>query len=159
MPARFVLIPEERKAILIGRDGRTKEAIERLTGARMKIGDGIEIEGEAEAVMKAHDIAVAIGRGFPPKDAMLLAQEKYGLEVLTLGGETKNGQKRIMARVIGRGGSSRGTIEQETGARIRVYGKTIAIIGNEEELARAREAITLLVKGKSHGFVFSRLKG
>ncbi len=153
-----ILIPDERKAVLIGKNGRTKAMIEKATHTKLRIGDCVEIEGGPLEVMMAHNIVLAIGRGFPPKDAMLLKDEQYSIDVISLRAETRNSEKRLLARVIGKKGSSRRTIEDETGAKIRVYGKTVSIIGMTEQLEHAREAVELLIKGKTHAYVFKRLK-
>ena len=62
-----------------------------------------------------------------------------------------------MGRVIGRKGTTRHIIERETGAKITVYGKTVAIIGNDESAWKAKEAVEELLSGRTHGFVYRRL--
>jgi ribosomal RNA assembly protein len=158
MSNKLVLIPEERKPILIGRSGRAKASIEKATSTKITVGDGIEIEGNAADVMMASDIVLAIGRGFPPNEALALSDEEYCLYTISLGHMTDKEMKREVARVIGREGGARKRIEKETDARIRVYGKTISIIGKIQEVERASNAIELLLEGKTHAYVFSRLK-
>jgi ribosomal RNA assembly protein len=158
MATESILIPEERKHVLIGRGGRTKAYLEKVTNTKITVGDGVVIEGEALEVLTAHNMVLAIARGFSPKDAALLLDEDYFIDVISLRGETPKSEKRLMARVIGRGGAAKKTIEDETGARLAIYGKTISIIGRAEEQTHAREAVELLVKGKTHTYVFKRLK-
>ncbi len=158
MSIENILIPDERKAALIGRDGKTKAAIEKATGTRLRVGDGVEIEGEPLDVMAARSIVLAIARGFSLTDAMLLLDEDCCIDVISLRGETKKAEKRLMSRVIGRGGQAKKTIEDETGAKLAIYGKTVSIIGDARQLAQAREAVELLLKGKTHAYVFKRLK-
>jgi ribosomal RNA assembly protein len=158
MATESILIPEERKSALIGREGRTKAYLEKATSTRITVGDGVEIEGEPVAVMTAHNIILAIARGFAPKEAALLLDEEYCIDVISLRGETHKAEKRLMARVIGRSGQAKKTIEDETGARLAIYGKTVSIIGTVSQLAHAREAVKLLLKGKTHAYVFKRMK-
>ena len=158
MPTESILIPEERKAALIGREGRTKAYIEKMTKTKITVSDGVEIEGEAVAVLTVCNIVLAIARGFSPKDAMLLLDEEYCIDVISLRGETQKAEKRLLARVIGKNGQAKKTIEEETGAKLAIYGKTISIIGTAEQLRDAREAIELLIMGKTHAYVFKRLK-
>ncbi len=158
MATEPILIPEERKPALIGKEGKTKAYIERTTGTKIRVGDGVEIEGEPIAVITAHGIVLAIARGFPPKDAMLLLDEECCIDVISLRGETPKAEKRLLARVIGRGGQAKKAIEEETGAKLAVYGKTVSMIGTAEQIAHAREAVELLLKGKTHAYVFKRLK-
>ncbi|RKX97225.1 MAG: RNA-processing protein, partial [Spirochaetes bacterium] len=56
-----VLIPEERKAVLIGKKGETKKMIERSTNSRIEINDSVDIYGEGLEVLKAANIVKAIG--------------------------------------------------------------------------------------------------
>jgi len=159
MTTESLLIPEERKPALIGKDGRTKAGIEKATNTKISVSDGVEIEGEAVAVMTACNIVTAIARGFSPKDAMLLLDEENCIDVISLRGETPKAEKRLLARVIGKNGQAKKTIEDETGARLAIYGKTISIIGTAEQLAHARSAVELLLQGKTHAYAFKRMKG
>jgi len=45
-----------------------------------------------------------------------------------------------------------------TGARVSVYGKTISIIGDSEQLATVREALNMLIDGAPHGAVYGFLE-
>ena len=61
-------------------------------------------------------------------------------------------------RVIGKHGSARMQIEEETGAKIAVYGRTISIIGNAEGIERARRAVEMLLQGAKHTTTFRTLE-
>jgi ribosomal RNA assembly protein len=158
MALETLLIPNERKAALIGKDGSIKALIEKETRTKITVKGGVVIEGEPLDVMTAHNIVLAIARGFRPKDAMQLLDEDYGIEVISLRHETEKTEHRLFARVIGRHGMSKKIIEDETGTKICIYGKTVSIIGDSEGLQRAQEAVELLLKGKTHAYVFKRLK-
>jgi ribosomal RNA assembly protein len=157
MALEIVRIPEERKPALIGKDGKSKALIERKSGVRLRVRQDVEIEGPAEKILVAKDIVKAIGRGFSPKDALGLLKEGYQLVVITLRGEKENTVKRLMGRVIGRKGTTRHIIERETGAKITVFGKTVAIIGDDESSWNARQAVEELLSGRTHGYVYRRL--
>ena len=152
-----IMIPKERKAILIGKNGIISKAIEKKTKTRLKIGDSIKIDGDPLGVLKAKDIVKAIGRGFSPEHAFYLLDDNYHIVLISLGNETANSLKRIMARVIGRKGFTRRIIEEKTGAFLSIYGKTIAIIGTYSQTEKARVAVELLIEGKPHSYVYSRL--
>lgn len=158
MAVEEIAIPEERKAVLIGRDGKTKEQIESLTKTRITVSDGILINGELENVLRAKNIVEAIGRGFSPKHALRLLDEDCHLEIISLEGETENTRKRLFGRVIGKKGAARKIIEQSTGCLLSVYGKTVSIIGTAREIDLARSAVEDLLKGRQHGYVYARLK-
>ena len=158
MAIEIIRIPEERKAVLIGPNGETKEEIESQTGTRITVGDSVQIEGEdPERVLLAAEMVKAVARGFSPEDALNLLDEEWHLHVISLTGEKKNTIKRLMGRVIGRRGATRHIIEDATGCKVSVYGKTVAIIGPWDGVEKAREAVEQLLEGRSHGYVYRRL--
>ena len=63
----FIKIPEQRKGVLIGKDGSVKKEIEKATKTVIEIEEDVSIEGEPLDVMKTKDIIKAIGRGFSPR--------------------------------------------------------------------------------------------
>jgi ribosomal RNA assembly protein len=166
MDSDILRVPKERVAVIIGTKGSTKQKIEKKTGVKLKIDSKsgeiqvIAKEGHAEKGFKAMQIVKAIARGFSPEHALMLLHEGFYLDMLDLGAEISSekelAQKR--GRVIGKRGTSRKAIEQSTGALVSVYGKTIAIIGGEEEIEKARKAIEMLLEGASHKTVFDYLE-
>ncbi len=156
--SEIVKVPEERLAVIIGRAGRTKAALEKATKTRIKVGEEIEITGEAEGVAKAVNIVRAMGRGFSPARAFSLLKPGWTVEMISLKGESPATVKRLFGRVIGRAGSTRRIIEKATGCLISVYGWTVTVIGPEESIGRALTAIEQLLAGRTHGFVYRRLK-
>ncbi len=158
MPIEEVIITEERKAVLIGKEGKTKKEIEKRTGIKLQISDYVRIEGPVEGLLKAQNIVQAINRGFSPRYAFRLLDDDCQLDVITLKDESENTRRRLFARIIGRGGIVRRNIENETGASISVYGKTVSIIGLPEEIAAARQAIEALLEGKTHAYAYSLMR-
>jgi ribosomal RNA assembly protein len=158
MVVEEIAIPEERKPVLIGRDGKIKKEIESLTRTSITISDGVLIKGELENMLRAKNIVEAIGRGFSPKRALRLLDDDCQLEIISLEAETENTRKRLFGRVIGRKGATRRIIEQSTGCLLSVYGKTVAIIGTAREIDLARSAVEGLIEGRQHGYVYARLK-
>ncbi len=167
MPVLYARIPEDRVGVLIGPGGRTRGEIARRTGAEVEV-DGEEGEvrlasadTDPGAVLKARDIVLAIGRGFSPERAWRLLKENTFLGVLdikaTTGHHEKSALRRIRARVIGTDGRARSRIEELSGCSISVYGSTVALIGEEDQLDRATRAVELLLKGSEHSTVFHLL--
>ena len=167
MPTLYARVPEDRVAVVIGPGGRTKRAIATATSTDIDIDAG---EGEVclvgpdtdpMGVLKARDIVLAIGRGFSPERAMRLLKENTFLGVLDIklatGHREKAALRRIRSRVIGTNGRARTRIEELSGCSISVYGSTVALIGEEEQLERATRAVELLVKGSEHSTVFHLL--
>jgi len=83
------------------------------------------------------------------------------LEVIDLRdifGRSPSDITRIKGRIIGREGKTRRTIEEMSGAFLSVYGHTVSIIGNADEVDIAREAVRLLIKGNQHRTVYKFLQ-
>ena len=177
---KAVRIPHERVAVLIGRRGAVKSTIERRCGVAVRV-DGATGEvqisssppssavattdydaaGISFVPLKAVEIVVAIGRGFAPDVAMTLLKEANSLHVINLAdfaGKSRSGIKRIKGRVIGERGRARRNMEQLSGTRISVYGKTVSIIGDGSRLKRAIGAVSAISGGGMHGAVYNRLE-
>jgi ribosomal RNA assembly protein len=164
MPVLYARIPEDRIGVLIGPGGRTKKEIVARTEASIDIDTSegeVEIsssDSEPMRAVKAHDIVVAIGRGFSPERAMRLLKDNAYLAVLdikfTTGKREKAALRRIRARAIGAHGRARSRIEELSGCSMSVYGSTVALIGDEEQLERGTHAVELLLKGSEHSTVF-----
>jgi len=167
MPTLYARIPDDRVGVLIGPGGRTKRTIASATATEIAIDAA---EGEVRlvspdtdpmGVIKARDIVLAIGRGFSPERAMRLLKENTFFGVLdiklTTGHREKAALRRIRSRVIGTRGRARTRIEELSGCSVSVYGSTVALIGEEEQLERATRAVELLLKGSEHSTVFHLL--
>ena len=160
-----IKIPRERVAVLIGRKGEMKKGLEHATKSKIMVdskeGD-VEIKGkDGLSIMSAKDIVMAIGRGFNPEIAMLLLKPDYGFELISIAdyaGKSKNKLERLKGRVIGAEGKSRRTIETLTETKLSVYGKTIGIIGEIENVGIARKAIENLLNGAQHSSVYRWLE-
>jgi len=166
----FIKIPKERIGVLIGPKGNVKELIQKRLSVELnidsEIGD-IEISLDENAddpslIFRAKDVVTAIGRGFSPERAFrLLEDEDNILEIIDLRdifGRSPSDINRIKGRIIGKEGKTRRIIEEMSEATISIYGHTVAIIGNIEQVEIAREAIKLLIKGSQHRTVYRYLQ-
>lgn len=147
-------IPQERIPVLIGKNGKTKEFIEKKTSTKIFIGQEVEVTGDTENELKCSEIIKAVGRGFHPNAALSLLREDFVLDIINVKG-TQNTIKRLLARIIGSQGKARKNIEKLTGASIAVYGKTVSMIGNYKEVSEARKAVEMLILGRKHAHVWS----
>lgn len=163
-----ITVPLARVAVIIGKNGETKQKIENLTQTKIEIEskDGIVYitnTPEAEnplAVWKARDIIKAIGRGFNPEKALRLLNDEVYLEIIDLTiifGRNNKAIKRIKGRIIGEAGKTRRLIEEVTETAVSVYGNTISLINTLDSLKIAKKAITMLIDGLSHGSVYQFL--
>jgi len=161
-------IPLDRVGVLIGKGGKVKKMIEEECKVSLQIdsksGDvTVKMTGSIEEAnpFKAVEIVNAIGRGFSPERAFRLLEDGQTLLIIDLReyvGKSRNSLIRIKGRIIGFKGKARRVIEELTGAYISVYGHTVAIIGDVEQVRLAEEAVRLLASGSSHKTVYSMLQ-
>ena len=168
MAVLYLRIPEDRVAVVIGPGGRTKRALEVSTGTRINVdaGEGqIQVTspdgGDPIGALKARDVVLAMGRGFSPERARRLLRDDTYLGVIDIKRVSRHKEKaalwRIRSRLIGVEGRARTRIEELSGCSMSVYGSTVALIGEEEQLERATRAVELLLKGSEHSTVFHYL--
>ncbi|NIA10151.1 MAG: RNA-processing protein [Nitrospiraceae bacterium] len=157
---RFVKIPLERVAVLIGKNGEVKKKIEDY-GTEIhvdsKTGD-VTIKGDDAVVeLDTQNVVKAIGRGFSPEHAMLLFNENYYFELIDVrdyvGKKTKS-IHRVAGRIIGRGGKTRAAIEDATDTKISVYGTTVGLIGGIGGMDVAIRAVEMILNGSNHSTVY-----
>ncbi|MHA2008668.1 MAG: KH domain-containing protein [Promethearchaeota archaeon] len=164
-------IGKNRIAVLIGRDGEIKKNIEFRLGVEINLDSktGIcEVLPKVEDpnykplnVYTAQKIINAINRGFNPAKAMKLLEESYEFELfnlLSLLGKSEKRIKRVKGRIIGRNGEMRKAIERFTESFVSVYGKTVSVIADYENLQIARKAITMIINGIPHHTVLRFLE-
>jgi len=146
-----LLIPKERVGVLVGEKGKTKRLIERLTGTKLKIDEEeVTIKGvDSFNAWACQNVIKAIGRGFNPKDAIKLVKEGFVLEVIDVMDYARNQKDkyRLRGRVIGEDGKTRRHLENATQTKIIVFGKTIGIIGKENDVRDALEAVKIILQG------------
>lgn len=157
-------IPKERIAVLIGKKGEIKKQIEETTKTRLDVdsneGD-VYVKGTDTVKMyTAKEIIKAIGRGFNPEAALQLLKPECSFEIININDYIKSRTQlnRLRGRVIGTEGRARRNIEELTDTSICVYGKTIGIIGESENVALARKAIDSLLSGSTHSAVYQWLE-
>jgi len=169
-PSTFVRIPKDRLGAFIGPDGRVKEHIEKQLGIEIRVdsetGDvTLTLSPTAEdpsVLFRAKEVVTAIGRGFAPDRAFKLIRDNEALlEVVNLReifGKSPSELERVKGRIIGQHGKTRRTIEELTEAEVSVYGYTVSIIADAEEMEIAREAIEMLLQGRQHSSVYRFLQ-
>ncbi|MFW9945939.1 MAG: KH domain-containing protein [Candidatus Odinarchaeota archaeon] len=164
-------IGKNRIAVIIGKGGETKKTIEDALNVKIildsKTGD-CEVKPIIESpeynplnVLTAEKILNAINRGFNPTKAMKLIEVTYDLQIFNLYdilGKSEKKVKRMKGRIIGRGGEMRKAIERYAESLISVYGKTISIIADYENLQISRKAINMLLSGVPHHTVLRFLE-
>jgi ribosomal RNA assembly protein len=155
-----IKVPEDRIAVLIGKEGSVKKEIESSFKVKLTImPEGLVlIEGnDSLALWTCEKVVKAIARGFNPEFAMLLKNETYDFELININdyARSKNDFDRLRGRVIGKEGASRDLIEKKTESFLSVYGKTVGIISKVETIEIVYNALDMLLKGARHPTVFN----
>jgi ribosomal RNA assembly protein len=164
-------IGKNRIAVLIGKNGETKREIEESLGVQIvldsKTGD-CEVKpviGHSNYnplnIFTAQKVVNAINRGFNPIKAMKLLDEMFDIEVFNLYdllGKSEKKIKRLKGRIIGRNGEMRKAIERFAESYLSVYGKTVSIIADYDNLQIARKAVNMLLSGMPHHSVLKFLE-
>ncbi|MDD2678444.1 MAG: KH domain-containing protein [Candidatus Nanoarchaeia archaeon] len=159
---REIKVPQDRVAVLIGKNGSVKKAFEKEFKVK------IDISSEGLVLIKGNDSLKvwdceksikAIARGFNPEIAILLKNEEYDFELISITdfAKSKNDFDRLRGRVIGREGASKELIEKKTETYIIIYGKTVGIIGKHGMIELAVKGVEMLLNGARHATVFNYL--
>ena len=164
-------VPKNRIAVLIGSKGATAKSLRNASGCKEFIidsdtGDVEVVWGEPGTydpvkAMKFPNVIKAIGRGMAPKAAIQLLEDGHFFELVDIRkfvGKRSNQQRRIRGRIIGSQGKIRKLIEGLTDTQISIYNSTVVLVGEEEGLSAARQAIEMLAGGAEHGTVLNFLE-
>jgi len=165
----YLKIPQDRIGVLIGKNGETKQKIEEITNTHLDI-DGeegtvvVSPNDEMEdplGVWKTNHVVKAIGRGFNPEIALKLNEDDIYLEIIKLTlyvGKSKKALARQKGRIIGKNGRTREIIINMAEVAMVVYGKTVAFIGELENVMVAKEAVEMILNGSQHKSVYGFLE-
>jgi len=162
-----VPVRPERLGVVIGKDGRNLQALEKAFNVKIKVDSQTATAFVAPAegatpyeVMRARQALEAISLGFSLEDALSLSSEEYCFEVIDLSEVARSPEdlKRIKARIIGEEGRARRNIEQMAGVKVVVGDKLVGILGECENVSVARKALIMLVEGRTHSTVYGFLR-
>ena len=165
----YLKIPQNRIGALIGNKGDVKKSIEKATETILDIDseDGTvyitpqENMSDPLGVWNANHIVKAVARGFNPEVALKLVDDDIYLEVIKLPlyiGKSKNALSRYKGRIIGQNGKTREIIMDMAEVQMAIYGKTVSLIGEMDNIMIAKEAIEMILKGSRHKSVYSFLE-
>jgi len=163
---QHVKVPQDRIGVLIGEGGETMREIQSRSEVRLDIDSesgsvAIESVGDPVTALVAPDIVRAIGRGFKPDAALsLLDDEMRMFDLIDISDKTRNDNdlRRQKGRLIGENGRTRELMEELSGADVVIYGSTIGMIGDPEEVEAVRRATGMILDGAPHGAVYSFLE-
>jgi ribosomal RNA assembly protein len=149
--------------MVIGSGGETKKEIEEELGVKIDIDSHtgeVDIKPDMEKenydplnVIIAKKVVRAINRGFNPNKAIKLKNDEFTLEVINLSsllGKSRKKLRRVKGRLIGRDGEMREAIEQYAECYVSIFGKTVSIIADHENMQIAKKAINMIINGMPH---------
>ena len=152
-----VLVPKDRIRVIMDRNAR--ERIEKELDVKIAFNDNlVEIDGDGVNLFQAKSIVKAIGRGFSPKKAFRLFDEEEIMDIIEMSGMKDNKIKIIRSRLIGTNGKARKMIERFSGCSVSVYGRTVSLIGKYEQIAIAKGAVEMIIRGSKHSKVYGFLQ-
>lgn len=164
-----IRIPAERIGVVIGPGGETRKMLSERSGLPVHVDSAMNEVGFDDQVtgadplmaLKLRDVLRALGRGFSPEHAIRLFSDDVYFELIDIHeyvGKNKTRMRQVAARIIGSEGKTRRIIEEQTGCHLAIYGHTVGIIGELEELANAKKACDMILRGAEHSSVYSFLE-
>lgn len=164
-----IRIPADRIGVVIGPSGETRKMLSERSGLPISVDSELnEVSFDDKVtgadplmVLKMRDIIRALGRGFSPEHAMRLISDDVYFELLDIHdyvGKNKGRMRQVAARIIGTDGKTRRIIEEQTGCDLAIYGHTVGIIGELEELGNAKKACDMILRGAEHASVYGFLE-
>ena len=166
----IIRIPQDRIGVVIGPGAATKKMLQERSGLAIEVDSQtqeVSIDDQVAGadplmVLKMRDLIRALGRGFSPEHAMRLFSDDAYFELLDIHdyvGKNKGRMRQVAARIIGSEGKTRRIIEEQTGCDLAIYGHTVGIIGELEELGVAKRAVDMILRGAEHASVYGFLEG
>lgn len=157
-----IYIPNERMKA-IKKDTSIIRSVSKACDCKINIAedDMIEINGkDSFSEFTARNIIYAYGRGFEPRIALMLTNPDKYFKVIDIDDIISNEKrvKQIKARIIGENGRTKRYIEEVSAAHISVYGDTVSIIGNIEQISEAETAVNTLIEGGTHKLAYIRME-
>mgnify|MGYP001118302753 CR=1 FL=1 len=160
--AWFFKIPPERVGALLGKNGRIKALLERRFGVNFEVDGetgGISIRyppQAAENYFLLKKIMDCVSTGFSDEHIREMMERDYALAVVDLEEYTNSNThlSRVKSRIIGQGGRAKLKIENYSRCTLSIYGNLVGILGPEENIEMAREAVIKLAKGFEHQTVY-----
>jgi len=135
-------------------------AIENKVKVKISFGKGsVGIKGNELNEFLVEQIIRAVDFGFHVEDALLLVNEDFVLEFISIKEHTRRKNlEDVRSRVIGTDGKAKRTIEKLTGCVIVVNDNIVGLIVDSIHLDSVVQALESLIRGAKHGNVFAYLE-
>ena len=139
---------------------KKRKKLEEKLNVKISIsGKKVTIEGETLNEYDASKVLNAIGFGFPTDKAILLKNSEYSYrEIKIKDFTTKKNLETIRARLIGKHGKTKETIEKISNSKIIIKDNYVGIISLTEEIEHTITAIVNIIKGSKQSNVYGYLE-
>jgi len=122
-------------------------------------GKEVSISGEPEDEYIAEKVIIALDFGFSFPVAILIKDDNYHFEALSIKSYTKKHDlKTVRARIIGKEGKTLKTLSHLTECFFELKNNEVGIIGESEYIKNAREAIISIIRGAKQANVYAYLE-
>jgi rRNA processing protein Krr1/Pno1 len=122
-------------------------------------GRKLQVEGEQVGEFISIQFFEALDAGFPVKVALLLSNEEYLLEKVSIKNLTgRKNLSQIRARLIGKHGQTRELLEELSGCFIKVHDNCVYIIGRVEDIKKGINSVIKIIQGSKQSSVYTYLE-
>ena len=137
---------------------RNKRFLEKKINLKIAIkGENVEAEGKTENIFVGERVLEALERNFPIKTALLLLDEKYILEDVSIRKIRDKNLKQTKARIIGTRGKTLKYLSELSECHITLHENTVSILGPAEKIKEAVTAVSNLIRGSKQTNVYNFL--
>jgi len=139
---------------------KKRKKLEEKLNVKISIsGKKVTIEGETLNEYDASKVLNAISFGFSADKAILLKNSEYSYrEIKIKDFTTKKNLETIRARLIGKHGKTKETIEKISNSKIIIKDNYVGIISLTEEIEHTITAIVNIIKGSKQSNVYGYLE-
>lgn len=139
---------------------REKKFLEGKLNVKLNIiGKKITLEGNALEEYEARIVLEAISFGFSAKVSIILKDPEVSFREIPIRDFTrKKNLESVRARLIGKHGRTKSTIEGISDCKIIIRDNAVGIIGSANEIEHTITAITNLIKGSKQSNVYNYLE-
>lgn len=139
---------------------KNRKRLEKILNVKItNAGKEVTIKGTPEEEYAAAKVIDSLGIGFPFSVSISIKEEGKLFEIINIKEHTKKHNLEIVrGRIIGKNGKALATISKLTNCHIEINKNHVGVIGNEENIEPAIEAITQIIQGSKHANVYKGLE-
>jgi ribosomal RNA assembly protein len=122
-------------------------------------GKRVRAEGEQINEFVSLQFFEALDAGFPVKVALLLSNEEYLLEKVSIKNLTnRHNLSQVRARLIGKHGQTRELLEELSNCFIKVHDNCVYILGRAEDIKKGINSVSKIIQGSKQSSVYGYLE-